>query len=427
MKKILTLIILFSSLLQAQPDQWYKNGIQAYNQGNTLRAKSLLKKVIENQPDNSMAFYYLGMSYLIEQEFAKSIEYLSESIRLNTQFPEAFNSRGIAYSYEGDLDFAISDFDRAILLDPEFTQAYINRGSAFVSTGQSNFAMEDFDSALKLDPKNPAVLYQRGKLYSDQKNFQLAIVDYENAIYNGLNNAQVHYEMGNTYFQLNQFNKAVASYTKSIDIDPQHHKAINNRAVSYEKLGQKNKADADRKLLAKLAGYEFVPLEQIEFDTFSSSDNWISVQLPNGWFKTEIAKDDNQVEIIITPKQWYPGMTEPMAMVTISVQKNMNTRYQISDPNALIEFWSASNAKNSQTYESYSVIRQKIKDFKEVFKSKTYETKMQIEKNAVVYHNIEFVAAKESYLMYSYFQAPENQFEYYRPIFENAIQSLELK
>ena len=427
MKKILILLLILPSVLFSQVNEWLKEASTSYELGKYKEAKELFNKVVQNDPENSNAYYFIGMCELMEKEFQKAIENFSSCIRIDKKNPDAYNSRGIAYSYTGDLDFAISDFDRAIILDPNFTQAYLNRGSAFVSKKMSQQAFEDFDKVLSLDPNNPSALFQRGRIYTQQKNYSQAIIDYNKAVSNGFRNAEVYYEIGNNHFMNNDLNKAVSNYSIAIEKDPYHHQALNNRAVAYDKLGMKSKAQEDRKKLSEMAGIDFDDPSTIKYKNFKSSDNWLSVLLPEKWKMYQMIKDDNQVEVNFTPKDWNPNSNEPMAIITISIQKNMKERYNVSAYNELLDFWSGSNAKNSENYANYDVISQKMLPYNEEFEAKLYETLMQISENGVVYRSFELVAAKENYLMYAYFQAPQNQFEYYQPIFLKAINNIELK
>jgi lipoprotein NlpI len=90
----------------------------------------------------------------------------SAVIRSGHETPEnlsrAYFNRGRAYSDKGQYNLAILDFDRAVRLDPEYPDAFNGRGIAYAGMGQSERALQDFDQAIRLDPNYAIAIYNRG-------------------------------------------------------------------------------------------------------------------------------------------------------------------------------------------------------------------------------------------------------------------------
>jgi len=68
----------------------------------------------------------------------------------------AYNDRGLAYSIKGDNDRAIADYTKAIEIKPDDAFAYYNRGAAYSDKGDKDRAIADFRKSLKLftDPND---------------------------------------------------------------------------------------------------------------------------------------------------------------------------------------------------------------------------------------------------------------------------------
>lgn len=58
--------------------------------------------------------------------------------------------------------------------------------------------------------------------------------------------------MGECYGETGQYQKAIDSFTKAIETDQKYEPAYRNRAEIYEKIGDTEKAKADRKKYQEL-------------------------------------------------------------------------------------------------------------------------------------------------------------------------------
>lgn len=423
MKFLILLIFSLNTLVYSQNIQ---NSISQYNSGNYKSAINGFKKLIEKEPNNFKAYYYLGMCYMMIEDGEKAIENLSLSIQKNNRFADAYNSRGLAYGYIGEVQNSLDDFDRALIIDPNFAEAYLNRATAHNNIGNIQQAIEDFTSSIRLNPNNPSVFYQRGQLYLQQKNYNEAIKDIQHSIDVGFKNSEVLFELGNCYFYSEQWRKAIDAYSESIRLNPNNDKSINNRALSYEKIGKKEEAEKDRKRLEKMAGVKFTPFEKIKWKTFKSSDNSISIELPSDWFFYEVEKSVDRTEILITPVKWDKKSATIMTSANLVMNRNMQALYGVSDPSLLLDFWSDSNAKNTEEYYKYTVGSQQIK-LLDGYQAKIFRTYRQIDDRSIPYESFEVSAANDNVLFYGYLQSPEKQWPYYQKIFEKAIKTLKFQ
>src|SRR5262249_23156423 len=84
----------------------------------------------------------------------------SMALHLNSEYPEAYNSRGLIRGRLGQLDEALGDFSGAIRLAPQWFLPYLNPAPVAEGRGQLDPALADYDRAIELvkevSPERPA-------------------------------------------------------------------------------------------------------------------------------------------------------------------------------------------------------------------------------------------------------------------------------
>lgn len=123
----------------------------------------------QNSTAQANALYKQGLEKIQQEEYAEAIKYLTEAIRLQADFTNAFYQRGIAYfklsnsdNIDGDnyslyRENSFKDFSKAIKLKPDFLEAYYYRG--FIR-GISN-DNDDFDKIISINPNQAEAYFYR--------------------------------------------------------------------------------------------------------------------------------------------------------------------------------------------------------------------------------------------------------------------------
>ncbi|MFM9903898.1 MAG: tetratricopeptide repeat protein [Pyrinomonadaceae bacterium] len=166
-------------------------------------------------------------------------------------------NRGIEQRNDGEYEKAIAEFTKAIQLDAKMADAYYERGSALLSLETDpDGAMRDLSKVIELDKKYSDAYFNRGTLYQKKKEWDKAIADFTSYILLAPRDygqsASGLIERGKCLLEKNDFAPAIADFTNAVIAYPKDPAAYRNRAIAYEKSGNKPAAEADRKMAEKL-------------------------------------------------------------------------------------------------------------------------------------------------------------------------------
>ncbi len=142
---------------------------------------------------------------------------LNRSISLINNDPyraSAYNNRALLWKHMGDYDRAIADFAVAIKLQPKRSKYYANRGEAYRLQGHLDRALQDQNRSIEM--------------FGDEPGIALAL--------------QIR---GDTLRYLGDYGRAIADYDASIRAEPDFAPAYTGRGLTYERLGNLEKAKSD--------------------------------------------------------------------------------------------------------------------------------------------------------------------------------------
>jgi len=162
----------------------------------------------------------LGNIWAIRNNFPKSLEEYTKSLKLDSNNAGTYLDRAITYSRMGQFDLAmkdynrgykldstnkqileyrgytllngvkdygaaIGDFNRLIAIDPTNMGYYKNRGAAELNSGKINEAMDDFNKVINANPQDGQCLYYLSFAFNELKSYAKAIEYAQKAQQNG--------------------------------------------------------------------------------------------------------------------------------------------------------------------------------------------------------------------------------------------------
>src|SRR3990172_5417520 len=231
---ILVIIILYYSLITFKENRTWTDDY------------SLWSATVKRTPDNDVAHYNLGNSFLKEGELDRAEAEYREALRLNPVLALAISNLGAVHQRRGLHDLAISEFEKAIQIKPNLSEAYFALGYSLEKTGKAKLAMEVYLKVFELNPEivgkhNKGLLAKidiaKGIEYYTQGFLDEAILAYKEALKIDPQNDKVYTNVGLVYESEGLLNEAINNYKKALEINPIQLEARNNLANLYYRKG----------------------------------------------------------------------------------------------------------------------------------------------------------------------------------------------
>ncbi|RPH48411.1 MAG: tetratricopeptide repeat protein [Desulfobacteraceae bacterium] len=148
----------------------------------------------------------------------KAIEYLNESIQLDSKNPVSFNNRGVAYYNLGNRQLAIGEFNQALKLDSNYADAYNNRGVVLFELRQYQKAIEDFNRVISLKPQRVDSFLNRAAAYKNIWQYQNCLDDLKQALLLDPNYARKNAGQGSANIDLNEIERLCENACKACNL-----------------------------------------------------------------------------------------------------------------------------------------------------------------------------------------------------------------
>lgn len=188
--------------------------IDLANRGNFDKSIQILKGVVKENPDNTVALMTLGNTYLRSRQYSEA----------QTSFQKALTRYKLDYAYLGLGDSlaaqeehaaARDSYKAAIALNRRFAPAYLSWARMELSLKNLPAASTILDDALSQDLLDPQILLLRGQLHANNGEIPKAITFFQKAIAQDPGFIQAYNDLGAALYAAGSLNEAIDAYRKS--------------------------------------------------------------------------------------------------------------------------------------------------------------------------------------------------------------------
>lgn len=225
---------------------YFHHGLTSLKLGKTEQAIKSFDKAISLNPDNAAYRIERGRLFRVTKEWKLAIKDFDHLIKKRPEQYQGYAERGLTYHQMQDTKKAVADFTRALEINPQLGLAIVKRAQIWMGTGDEEKAMQEFDRAIQLYPKYATAYSYRGLLHLKQEDFGKARRDFSQAIANNPKDYLALYNRGVANFREGNFQDAIDDFSNVILKNPNYALAWQARAAAFSKIGETEKADADR-------------------------------------------------------------------------------------------------------------------------------------------------------------------------------------
>jgi tetratricopeptide (TPR) repeat protein len=130
-------------------------------------------------PQNAQQYYQQGLEAYQDGKWELAIQQWKSAASLDPKSAKIHEALGLAYRWlgagdknrqrgQGNCRSAIEEFKKAVSLDPQYAKAYSNMGGAYGCLGDNDKAIQSYEKALALNPKLKFSYYYLALLYKER-------------------------------------------------------------------------------------------------------------------------------------------------------------------------------------------------------------------------------------------------------------------
>jgi Tfp pilus assembly protein PilF len=184
-----------------------------------------------------------------------------------------WNDYGIGLLLQGDLRGAERAFTRVTEIDPSYADGFVNVGRVLVQEGDPEGAQKVLRQALALAPSLAKAHYFYGLTLKTQGLYDEALESFRRAAAAYPRDRVVRNQIGRVHFLKREFARSVEELSKTLTVDPEDLEAHYNLMLSYQGLGDMDKAEAHRKLYLRFKADEAAQFITGDYRRLHAADN----------------------------------------------------------------------------------------------------------------------------------------------------------
>ena len=197
----------------------YKGQI-ALRHNDAPAAIDAMERALENDPDNAVGHYQLGLAFAQQQNPTRAETEWREAVRLRPDLSDAQRALAGVDLQRGDVSGLLEVASRIIQAQPTAPDGFLFRSIAEISRQKYTEAEQDAEQALHWAPQSPAPYVQLGNLQLVQKHYAEAEKQFQQALEKDPSYSDGLSGLMNTYIAQQQYDKAVAAANVQIAKSP---------------------------------------------------------------------------------------------------------------------------------------------------------------------------------------------------------------
>lgn len=198
-------------------------------------------EALETYKNIPEAFFIKGKIMLAKQEFSKALNQFNSVINLEPENLEAKYYLGKSLIKSGKINEGIEVLE-SIISNQVHVESLLLLGQTCTKQDNQDKALIYLDKLLEISPNHTEAHLLIGKSYALKNNFNEAINHFKKILDKTPSNIEALLLLGKTHMEIDNVNEAISSFEKVLEISPNHKEALNYKIEVLEKNGQIDEA-----------------------------------------------------------------------------------------------------------------------------------------------------------------------------------------
>ncbi|MGA8028713.1 MAG: tetratricopeptide repeat protein [Bryobacteraceae bacterium] len=203
-----------------------------------------------------MFYFSFAQELLRSEDFTRAAEVLKTALKAHPKNAQLTLALGVARYGQRRFEDAIEAFLEVIRIDPSIEQPYMFLGRVLDQAGPHlEEITKDYEAWVARDPQSAEaqLLLAKALLASDSSNSRSETL-LRRSIARDSKDWESHYELGILLASKHRYKDAAAELTQSIELDPKQPMPHYHLARVYDRLGEPDRAQAEREAHQRLSG-----------------------------------------------------------------------------------------------------------------------------------------------------------------------------
>lgn len=211
--------------------------------GNYEEARPLIKKYLEEKPNDPLAIRLHGNTYAYTGFLGKAKKIWHDGLKLFPENIDLLYNYALAHYLQGNLYLARKYWKKALKLAPQDAEIYFNLGQVARDEGRLKKAISYWIKAHKINANNVELMNNIGVAYASLHMYGKAAIWYKRAVKIDKNYALAHFNLANALFEKGDFAGAREHAELAAKLDPASH--METVAMLVRKIGEKEEAKSN--------------------------------------------------------------------------------------------------------------------------------------------------------------------------------------
>jgi predicted O-linked N-acetylglucosamine transferase (SPINDLY family) len=213
--------------------------------GRLAEALAVCREALAIQPDDTETLLLSAELCVAQGDRDQAVALYAKVIEQRPNQALAYYKRGNLLKDSGQLEASLADYDRAVTLDPNYAYALCNRGFVLSRLGRLDEALASYDRAVAVAPEDALAFFNRAEVLRELKRPQEALASYERAITIRPDYLESHCNRGVLLTQVERYEEAMASFDRALGISDGVADVYLGRGRLLQRTRRLNEAFAD--------------------------------------------------------------------------------------------------------------------------------------------------------------------------------------